>query len=71
MRLITLATLLALAACSGHNKPLPEVASRDPVWQLNPDRWTARENDLITPPGDGSSHPLPPAVKTVSIKVPE
>lgn len=51
--------ILSLAACTSHNKELPVVKSGDPVWQLNPNRWTFSGNDLITPPGDGAPHKVP------------
>ena len=53
---IVLAALLGLSACGTQNKELPMVHSDDPVLQLNPDRWQADSNDLITPPGDGTRH---------------
>jgi hypothetical protein len=69
-RLLILAAMLTLGACASHYKELPAVHSGDPVWQLNPDRWTAHENDLITPPADGASRPLAAPVRAASTKVP-
>jgi predicted small lipoprotein YifL len=43
--------LAALAGCgTNHYVPLPTVHADDPVRQLNPGRWDATVNDLMTPP---------------------
>ena len=67
---VALIALLGMAGCASHNKELPTVKSDDPVFQLNPDRWTATANDLTVPPGDGAPHPLPRPVSTRSDEVP-
>lgn len=54
---ILLAALCALAGCAASGPPM--VSSSDPVWQLNPGRWQATENDLRVPPDDGQPRPLP------------
>lgn len=45
-QLAALLALLALAGCTG--KALPGCTGA--VRQLNPDRWQASPNDLVTPP---------------------
>lgn len=62
LQCIVLIGLLAIAGCANQNKPLAMVKDDDPVVQLNPDKWTATVNDLMTPPGDGTPHPLPAPV---------
>jgi hypothetical protein len=50
-RLILLVVLAVLTGCGmNHYVPLPAVHAGDPVQQLNPGRWTATVNDLITLP---------------------
>lgn len=49
--IIVITALCALAGCAAAGPPM--VSSADPVWQLNPGRWQATENDLRVPPGDG------------------
>jgi hypothetical protein len=62
-RLSVLAIAALLAACGGNqNHPLPMVQDNDPVIHLNPDQWPATGNELMRPPGDGASQPLPPPV---------
>ena len=53
---------LGLAGCGNHYIPLPEVKDKDPVSQLNPDRWQATVNDLTVPSGDGAPRLLPQPV---------
>jgi hypothetical protein len=50
MRLSPLILLVALTACGNVHHDLPHTSSRDPVWQLNPDKWAANANELTTPP---------------------
>lgn len=71
LRIIVVAMALGLTACGNVTIPLPEVKASDPVSQLNPDRWQATVNDLITPPGDGTPHPLALPVSTGSNMVPQ
>ncbi len=47
---VALLLVIGLAGCANKTIPLPEVDADDPVTQLNPDRWQATINDLITPP---------------------
>lgn len=63
IRIIAVIALVSLAACGGKFKELPMVKAGDPVFQLNPDRWTASTNDLTTPPGDGTSKPASDLVR--------
>lgn len=50
MRWLFVLSVLALAACSGNNyHELPHTSSSDPIWQLNPGKWTYNENALTTP----------------------
>lgn len=50
MRWVSLATMLVLTACGGRSHELTYVKSSDPVWQVNPDKWTATSNDLTAAP---------------------
>lgn len=65
MRCIILVAVLACAACADSHA-LPETASSDPVWQLNPDKWSAGVNDLTTPPDVPAAAASPPAARTAS-----
>lgn len=67
---LSLVLVLGLAGCGGHYIPVPQVKDDAPVSQLNPDRWNATVNDLMTPPEDGSSRPLPAPVYLGTNKVP-
>jgi hypothetical protein len=50
-RIALLALALSLCGCgASHYTPLPKVRADDPTRQLNPDRWHATVNDLMTPP---------------------
>lgn len=51
LRVALFALALGLSGCgASHYTPLPKVHADDPVRQLNPDRWHATVNDLMTPP---------------------
>ena len=52
--LLGLALAAALAGCANKYEPLPMVGAGDPVWQLNPGKWSTSENALTTPPPDRS-----------------
>jgi hypothetical protein len=52
IRLLALAVLMSLAACSSQYHELAHTTTSDPVWQLNDGKWTFNENDLIQPPAE-------------------
>jgi hypothetical protein len=54
---VILFLILSLGACSSQYQKLPMVNEDDPVVRLNPDRWQATVNDLMTPPASGV-HPV-------------
>jgi hypothetical protein len=45
IRIACLILVLALAACAAEAP-----VAKGPMFQMNPDRWTADENDLSQPP---------------------
>jgi len=49
MRALALLLVLGCAGCAD-SRALPETSSSDPVWQLNPSKWTLGVNDLRVPP---------------------
>jgi hypothetical protein len=58
--ILAIISLTSLSSC-GENKPLPMVHEDDPVSRLNPDRWSATTNELMTPPYDGTPIAQPTA----------
>jgi hypothetical protein len=48
--LIALAVATTVAGCANKYEPLPMVNADDPIWQLNPDKWSTSQNALTTPP---------------------
>lgn len=48
MRVLVLLFVLGCAGCAD-SRALPETSSSDPVWQLNPGKWTLGVNDLRVP----------------------
>lgn len=51
MRYLILLLALAVSACSGApSHELPQTSEKDPIWQLNPDKWTFGVNDLVQSP---------------------
>jgi hypothetical protein len=47
---IFVALATAVAGCANKYEPLPMVNADDPIWQLNPDKWSTSENALTPPP---------------------
>lgn len=54
MRWILLASILALTACGSNYHELPHTTSSDPIWHLNPGKWTFNENALTQPASEVS-----------------
>jgi outer membrane biogenesis lipoprotein LolB len=52
IRLLALAALMSLCACSSQYHELAHTSQSDPVWQLNDGKWTFNENALIQPPAE-------------------
>lgn len=66
MRWIIILIPFIVAGCS--NAPsheLPQTSDKDPTWQLNPDKWTFKENALFTPPVGKVDPPQSASVKAV------
>jgi len=63
LRSVAILALFALAACANSGHALPETSANDPVWQLNPGKWTLGVNDLRVPP----DAPRGPAVAQATV----
>jgi hypothetical protein len=51
VRLLALLALLVLAGCGDRTLPLAHTSPSDPIWPINPDKWSpGGGNDLTSPP---------------------